>query len=285
MGRVSVDFAAANDAAGRWSVYALEANLRKGGTTHPYAVLRNLVPGRYDVEAGTWVAQDGSPRAHRCTDNLVAESWLGLPPKVVIDAVQAAGPCFDYRTGTGVVLHMLNGLGIDGRLGVTALGTDPADAQAKYVAASDGFIFVIVLDPLQPLVRTTVEVEKVGDIQGGEHRTDEERHVAPRFVRNDPRRHEPFAPATDRQLTGARRQHVLDPVGVRSVGEGDHVSAWPLEDVDRRSIGAPRAPAGVGDDAEARQPPSDQRADAVGDNPVEAGHLLGDHHRSLSSSF
>jgi hypothetical protein len=63
---------------------------------------------------------------------------------------------FDDRTGTGVVLHMLNGLGIDDRLGITALGTDPADAQARYNAASDGFIFVIVLDPLQPLVRTTV---------------------------------------------------------------------------------------------------------------------------------
>ena len=39
------------DAAGRWHLHALEVNLRKGGTTHPYAVLRNVAPGRYDEEA------------------------------------------------------------------------------------------------------------------------------------------------------------------------------------------------------------------------------------------
>jgi hypothetical protein len=49
---LSVDFAAAGDADGRWQVFALEVNLRKGGTTHPYTVLRNLVPGRYDSEHG-----------------------------------------------------------------------------------------------------------------------------------------------------------------------------------------------------------------------------------------
>jgi hypothetical protein len=37
----------------------LEVNLRKGGTTHPYTVLRNLVPGRYDSEHGRWLAIDG----------------------------------------------------------------------------------------------------------------------------------------------------------------------------------------------------------------------------------
>lgn len=48
---MSIDFAAAQDATGRWSDYALEINLRKGGTTHPYAALRNLVSGRYDLES------------------------------------------------------------------------------------------------------------------------------------------------------------------------------------------------------------------------------------------
>ena len=38
---------------GTWSVHALEVNLRKGGTTHPYAALRNLVPGRYDDDGGS----------------------------------------------------------------------------------------------------------------------------------------------------------------------------------------------------------------------------------------
>ena len=55
LGRASIDFAAARDARGRWHLHALEVNLRKGGTTHPYAVLRNVAPGRYDEKAGRWV--------------------------------------------------------------------------------------------------------------------------------------------------------------------------------------------------------------------------------------
>ena len=137
-GRVSIDFVAAKQAGGRWHLHALETNLRKGGTTHPYAVLRNLVPGRYDPVAGSWLAtSDGSARCYASTDNLVDPSWVGLPPSVAIDAVAAAGLQFDAGRGVGVVLHMLSGLGIDGRLGLTAIGSDPAHAADQYREAAE----------------------------------------------------------------------------------------------------------------------------------------------------
>jgi hypothetical protein len=41
-----------------------------------------------------------------------------------------AGIGFDYRTGTGVVLHMLSGLAIDGRMGLTAIERTPEGADA-----------------------------------------------------------------------------------------------------------------------------------------------------------
>jgi hypothetical protein len=134
IGRFSVDFAAASDEHGQWQVYALEINLRNGGTTHPYAVLRNLVPGRYDTQAGQWVAVDGSARFYCATDNLVDPSWLGLPPSNVIRWVADSGLQFDQRTGTGVVLHMLCCLAIDGRFGLTAIGRTPQEAQDLYDA-------------------------------------------------------------------------------------------------------------------------------------------------------
>jgi hypothetical protein len=90
------------------------------------------VPGRYDAAAGRWVAQDANLRAYRSTDNLVDESWIGMPAREVIDAVDAAELGFDHRTGTGVVLHVLSGLGIDGRLGLTAFADDLAAAEAMY---------------------------------------------------------------------------------------------------------------------------------------------------------
>ena len=134
-GRASADFVAARDPTGAWQLHALEINLRKGGTTHPYAALRNLVPGHYDPDAGRWVTErDGSARAYRSTDNVVDPAWTGRPPSSVIDAVRHAGLHFDPQRGTGVVLHMLACLAIDGRFGATAIGTNPAHADELFEA-------------------------------------------------------------------------------------------------------------------------------------------------------
>jgi hypothetical protein len=133
VGRASADFVAARDRVGRWQVRALEINLRKGGTTHPYAALRNLVPGRYDCDAGRWVADaDGTARAYRSTDNVVNPAWTGRSPSSVIGAVRDAGLQFDPELGVGVVLHMLSCLAIDGRFGATAIATSPAHADEMF---------------------------------------------------------------------------------------------------------------------------------------------------------
>ena len=134
-GRVAIDFAAVRDTSGVWSVYALEINLRKGGTTHPYTTLRNLVPGRYD--GGQWRTDNGDVRCYTATDNLVDPAWTGLPARAAIDAVADAGLHFDAERGTGVVLHMLSGLAIDGRLGLTAIGRDRAEGDDLQAATRD----------------------------------------------------------------------------------------------------------------------------------------------------
>ena len=132
-GRVAVDFVATHAEVegddGGWEVRALEVNLRKGGTTHPYCVLRNLVPGRYDVAAGQWRSDaDGSPRCYVATDNLVFPSWRGIPVAEVLAATRSDGLHFDAARGSGVVLHMLSGLAVDGRCGLTAIAHTPDEA-------------------------------------------------------------------------------------------------------------------------------------------------------------
>ena len=134
IGRFSVDFVAAAERLRKWRVYALEINLRKGGTTHPYAALRNIAPGRYDTGSGRWITEDGGSRCYSATDNLVDPAWLGLSPAAVIGAVADSGLQFDPETGTGVVLHMLSGLAIDGRFGLTAIGETPEDAARMHEA-------------------------------------------------------------------------------------------------------------------------------------------------------
>jgi hypothetical protein len=52
----------------------------------------------------------------------------------VIDAVREAGLQFDGGSGTGVVLHMLGCLAVDGRFGATAIGRTPEHADELYAA-------------------------------------------------------------------------------------------------------------------------------------------------------
>jgi hypothetical protein len=127
-GRFGIDFVAARASGGDWQLYAIEINLRKGGTTHPYAVLRNLVAGSYDEVSGEYIAPDDSPMFYCATDNLLSESWRGLAPADVINAVTDAGLSYDRETETGVVLHMLSCLAVDGRFGLVALANSPQDA-------------------------------------------------------------------------------------------------------------------------------------------------------------
>ncbi|MFM6851263.1 MAG: peptide ligase PGM1-related protein [Terrabacter sp.] len=136
-GRVGVDFVARREG-DRWSVLALEVNLRNGGTTHPLAGLAALVRGRYDAAGGCWVTPDGEQRCYCSTDNIVDAHWLGLDPLRVVAAVRGAGIGFDVATGTGVVLQMLSGLSVDGRIGLTAIA--PTTAAARQLAERGGAV-------------------------------------------------------------------------------------------------------------------------------------------------
>jgi hypothetical protein len=138
VGRLGIDFVATSDPPGDWRRKAVEINLRKGGTSHPYAALRNLVAGQYDAERGRWVTdRDGTARAYRSTDNVVDPAWTGRQPSSVIEAIRAAGLQFDPEAGTGVVLHMLSCLAIDGRFGATAIGMTSEHADELFEAMVD----------------------------------------------------------------------------------------------------------------------------------------------------
>lgn len=135
LGRVGIDFVVARSSDGPWSTYAIEINLRKTGTTHPYCVLRNLAPGRYDPDTGGYTDDTGQPKFYVASDNVVEENWTGIPEAVVIAALTRAGIWFDPSSRTGVVPHMLSCLAIDGRFGITAIG-NTADHAEELKAAT-----------------------------------------------------------------------------------------------------------------------------------------------------
>jgi hypothetical protein len=136
-GRFSVDYAVAWRPAHGWTRYALEINLRRGGTSPPMSLLTNLDPGRYETGPGRWLSAAGDTRCYRSTDNLVQPRWLGLEPGRVIDAVRGAGLGWDRHRRTGVVLHLLSCLAVDGRMGLTAIARTSVEADALYDDAVD----------------------------------------------------------------------------------------------------------------------------------------------------
>ncbi|MGI8993289.1 MAG: peptide ligase PGM1-related protein [Nocardioidaceae bacterium] len=133
IGRFGVDFATVRQGAG-WESYALEINLRKGGTTHPFGTAQLLLHGEYDARAGTYRDDSGQPRYYVSTDNLLDPRWRTMDPQEVIRRVDQAGLAWDPSRRTGVAVHMLGCLPIDGRFGFTAFGATRAEAEDLYAA-------------------------------------------------------------------------------------------------------------------------------------------------------
>ena len=133
IGRFAVDFVAVRRG-GEWCVSAIEINLRKGGTTHPYGVTRLLTGARFDPATNRMTLPDGTCRCYGATDNLVDEAWLNRQPAEVWGRLSAAGVLYDRSTATGVVPHLLDCLAVDGRMGYTAIADshdDVADIEER----------------------------------------------------------------------------------------------------------------------------------------------------------
>lgn len=136
--RFGIDFLARRrEAAQDWELFALEINLRIGGTTHPFLALQFLTGGRLDLETGLFHTLSGLPKFYRSTDNLKSEAYRGLCPEDLIDITTANRLHYDHGTETGVLFHMIGALSQYGKIGLTAIGNSHAEAEAIYERALD----------------------------------------------------------------------------------------------------------------------------------------------------
>lgn len=135
IGRFAIDFVVVRDAAGDWQVYAIEINLRKGGTTHPFLTLQFLTDGRYDPETGIFTSALGSEKCFVASDHLESPTYRVFTPDALFDVVARNGLHFDQARQKGVVFHMMSALGDRGRLGLTAVGDSHEEADALYERA------------------------------------------------------------------------------------------------------------------------------------------------------
>jgi hypothetical protein len=131
LGRFGVDFISVKDAEG-WQHLAIEINLRKGGTTHPFLMLQYLTDGRYDVETGEFLTPAGHPCHYCASDNLESERYRGLTPYDLVDIAVVNGLHFHAATSEGVAFHLIGALSEFGKLGVVCIGRTPERADTLY---------------------------------------------------------------------------------------------------------------------------------------------------------
>lgn len=130
--RFGVDFIAVDQGKGKWDIQAIEINLRKGGTTHPFMTLKLLTNGRYDLSTGLFYSQQGRPKYYIATDNLQKDRYQGLLPNDLMDIIAHHRLHFDSGTETGTVFHLMGCLSQFGKLGLTCIGDSPQHADDIY---------------------------------------------------------------------------------------------------------------------------------------------------------
>ena len=135
IGRFALDFVVVRSKNGKWEPYAIEINLRKGGTTHPFLTLQFLTDGTYNPETGIFTAPNGQQKFFVASDHVESPRYRTLTPDDLFDIVVRHNLHFGQTRQTGVVFHMMSALGELGRMGLTAVGNSHADAKALYERA------------------------------------------------------------------------------------------------------------------------------------------------------
>ncbi|NPU64408.1 carboxylate-amine ligase [Bradyrhizobium sp. 83012] len=131
IGRLGVDFISVRDGPD-WRHVAIEINLRKGGTTHPFLMLQFLTDGRYDPGSGEFLTPAGQPRCYYASDNLESRAYRGLTPDDLVDIAVVNGLHFHAAAGEGVAFHLIGALSEFGKLGVVCIGQTHVRAAEFY---------------------------------------------------------------------------------------------------------------------------------------------------------
>jgi hypothetical protein len=130
-GRVAIDFVSVPEGE-RFRHFAIEANIRKGGTTLPNQMLQLLLDGHYDPESSSYLTAAGQKVHYVATDNLISPAYRGLLPEDLTEISLAHGLHFNAAAGEGVAFHLIGALSEFGKLGLVAIGNSPERAQALF---------------------------------------------------------------------------------------------------------------------------------------------------------
>jgi PGM1 C-terminal domain len=132
LGRFAIDFISIAQANNTWKHFAIEINLRKGGTTHPFLMLQFLTDGSYDHQTGIYRTASGNERCYFASDNVSNDKYKGLTPHDLFDIAIFNNIMYDSATQEGVMFHLVGALSEFGKLGMVCVGATPKRAKEFY---------------------------------------------------------------------------------------------------------------------------------------------------------
>lgn len=132
MGRFAIDFISVQQADASWKHYAIEINLRKGGTTHPFLMLQFLTDGIYNAATGEYITAAGNKRFYFASDNVSSEKYKGLTPDDLVNISIFHDLMYDGAAQEGVMFHLVGALSEFGKMGLVCIGSSPESARAYY---------------------------------------------------------------------------------------------------------------------------------------------------------
>ena len=135
VGRFAIDFVSVREPSGEWKSYAIEINLRKGGTTHPFLTLQFLTDGAYDADKGVFTTSFGQQKCFVASDHQDSALYRVFTPDDLFDIVARHNLNFDQTRQTGIVFHMMSALGEAGRVGLTAVHNSRSEADQLFQQA------------------------------------------------------------------------------------------------------------------------------------------------------
>jgi hypothetical protein len=132
LGRFAIDFISVKQDNNSWKHYAIEINLRKGGTTHPFLMLQFLTDGKYNAETGEYRTASGNKRYYFASDNVSSEKYRGLTPDDLIDIAMYHELMYDSTTQQGVMFHLVGAISEHGKFGLLCVGSTAEKAREYY---------------------------------------------------------------------------------------------------------------------------------------------------------
>ena len=105
-------------------IWAIEINIRQGGTTHPYQTAKLLTNANYIEKKGILVDQKEKNIFYKSNDNFTDQRLIGKTATELLEFINKRSIVFSPQSNKGVVFHMLGALKDHGKIGYTIIAHD-----------------------------------------------------------------------------------------------------------------------------------------------------------------